>query len=283
MMLLQVVLYWHSAASGISLCPEDLPTATSRSRMSGGGRASLRRVWHQDSWWGRKLGPQVGTKAFGRCYRLRGVCLCLSGGNKFKHGTYNQIERLANVAATHPDAAFAAFVFGLHHRCGTFLQRTMPTVGDNLQPLQDAICTRLLPALTKHEVGDLEMEMVALPARHGGLSFDNPVEDSPRKHAASLESTAHLSAQITPGGSELLESIWLDQATKSAVRIRHRTVLEATATAIQDHLPQPQQRAMSLAHEKGGSSTLTTVPMAEHGFSFDAKADYDDHIRLSYC
>ena len=109
----------------------------------------------------------------------------------------------------------------------------------------------VLPALTKHEVRDLEMEMVVLPARHGGLSFDNYVEDSPRKHAVSLECTAHLTAQIATGGSELFESVRLDQATKSAVQTRHCAALEAKAADMQDCLPRPQQRAVSLAREKG--------------------------------
>ena len=52
---------------------------------------------------------------------------------------------------------------------------------------------------------------------------------------------------------------------------------------LQRRLPEPQQRAMALAREKGGSSTLNTIPVAEHGFFFDAKADFHDHINLRYC
>ena len=40
---------------------------------------------------------------------------------------------------------------------------------------------------------------------------------------------------------------------------------------------------MSLAREKGGSSTLTTMPIAGHGFYFHVKSDFHDHIRLRYC
>ena len=39
---------------------------------------------------------------------------------------------------------------------------------------------------------------------------------------------------------------------------------------------------MAQAHEKGGSSTLTTIPVAEHGFYFDVKVDSHDHIHLRY-
>ena len=39
---------------------------------------------------------------------------------------------------------------------------------------------------------------------------------------------------------------------------------------------------MAQAREKGGSSTLTTIPVAEHGFFFDVKADFHDHVHLRY-
>ena len=40
---------------------------------------------------------------------------------------------------------------------------------------------------------------------------------------------------------------------------------------------------MALAREKGASNTLTTIPVAEHGFCFDVKSDFHDHVRMRYC
>ena len=40
---------------------------------------------------------------------------------------------------------------------------------------------------------------------------------------------------------------------------------------------------MELAREKGGSSTLTTIPISEHGFFFEVKSDFHDHVHLRYC
>ena len=39
---------------------------------------------------------------------------------------------------------------------------------------------------------------------------------------------------------------------------------------------------MDVAQEKQASSTLTTIPVAEHGFCFEVKADFHDHIRPRY-
>ena len=52
---------------------------------------------------------------------------------------------------------------------------------------------------------------------------------------------------------------------------------------MQRRLPEAQQRAMALARERGGSSVLNIIPVAEHGFFFNAKADFHDHIHLRYC
>lgn len=43
-----------------------------------------------------------------------------------------------------------------------------------------------------------------------------------------------------------------------------------------------QQRAMQCARLKGASSTLTTLPVAEHGLHFQSKRDFRDHILLRY-
>ena len=96
-----------------------------------------------------------------------------------------EVDRLSDVAATHPHAAYAGYVFGLRHRW-TFLQRTMPTAGECMQPLKEAIDNKLIPALTKHQLNDAEIDLVHLPARPGGMSFDDPVNDSALKHAASI-------------------------------------------------------------------------------------------------
>ena len=158
----------------------------------------------------------------------------------------------------------------------------MPTAGDHLQPLKDVIDNKLLPTLVKHELNDLELELMRLPAQFGGMSLDDPVADSGRKHADSIECTANLTQQIMENGADLMQSIELDCKRKAAVRQRHEASLKEKADDLQRRLPEAQQCAMAQAREKGGSSTLTTIPVAEHGFFFDAKADFIDHVHLRY-
>ena len=106
-----------------------------------------------------------------------------------------QVTHLADITTTQPHATYAGFVFGLRH-WWTFIQRTMPTAGDHMQPLKEAIDHKRMPTLVKHELNDMEFELMRLPARSGGMSFDDPVVDSGRKHADTIECTTNLTQQI---------------------------------------------------------------------------------------
>ena len=64
-----------------------------------------------------------------------------------------QLDCLAAIAATQPHAVYATYIFGLQHRW-TFLQHTMPTASEHMQPLKDAIRGKLIPMLIKQELND---------------------------------------------------------------------------------------------------------------------------------
>ena len=113
--------------------------------------------------------------------------------------------------------------------------------------------------------------------------FDDPVADSSRKHDDSLKCTAMLTNLLLNNESELPETADFDHEARIEVKRNHRAMLISKADEIQSNLPEPQRRAMILAREKGGSSTLTTIPIAEHGFFFEVKSDFHDHIHLRYC
>ena len=193
-----------------------------------------------------------------------------------------QVERLSDVAATQPHAAYAAFVYGLRHRW-TFVQRTMPTAQEHMEPLHAAIRQRLVPALIHHQPSDLEMELLTLPASLGGMSFDDPIAELPRKNADSIKCTARLTRLICDGEQHLPPSAIPGSTEKAEIRKRHQEQAFAAAEAIQERLPQPQRLAMEVARLKGASSILTTLPIAEHGFYFECKSDFFDMVHLRYC
>jgi hypothetical protein len=54
----------------------------------------------------------------------------------------------------------------------------MPGIEPQLQPLENVIRERFLPALFRREVRALEREIFGLPARMGGMGIFNPTEES---------------------------------------------------------------------------------------------------------
>ncbi len=60
----------------------------------------------------------------------------------------DQLIKLVDIANTQPHATYSAFVRGLVHKF-TFLSRTCPGIQHMLQPLEDTIKSRVIPAWCK--------------------------------------------------------------------------------------------------------------------------------------
>ncbi len=75
--------------------------------------------------------------------------------------------------------------------------RTVPEIQHELQPLENIIRLKLLPALTgRPPPNDSERELFALPARLGGLGLANPTVQSSREFVASVKITDPLKNAI---------------------------------------------------------------------------------------
>ena len=150
-----------------------------------------------------------------------------------------QVNWLTEIAQTDPHAAYAAFAFRLRHRWN-FIQRTILTSSEHMEPLRDATRNCLIPTLTKHEFNDMEMELVSLPARYGGMTFDDPVADSSRKHDDSLKCTAMFTNLLLNNESELPETADFDHEATIKVKRNCRAMLISKPDEIQSNLPEPQ-------------------------------------------
>ena len=74
--------------------------------------------------------------------------------------------------------------------------RTVPGIDSLFQPLEDEIRHHFLPALTGREAPDTERELIALPARQGGLGIPIPTRAASRQFMGSMEITAPLAGLI---------------------------------------------------------------------------------------
>ena len=87
-----------------------------------------------------------------------------------------QLERLAVIASSQPQAAFSAITSGLKHKW-SFLCRTMSNAAQSFGPLESAIRDKLIPAITGRTSdlrGGPRCACPALPLRGGLVSLTRP-------------------------------------------------------------------------------------------------------------
>ena len=80
------------------------------------------------------------------------------------------VDVLSKIAVSQPHAAHSVFVHRLQAKWG-FLMRTVPNLSEQMQPLEDAIRMRLIPAILGKEVSALERSLLSLPAKFAGLGI----------------------------------------------------------------------------------------------------------------
>ena len=113
------------------------------------------------------LGSSIGTQAFIKSYVQQKVTTWVE-----------ELERLSSIAITQPHATFAAVIHGLTSRW-MYLPRTTPNIYVLIKPLEETIIKVFLPNLTgQNPFNDIERDLLALPARLGGLGIFDPCKKS---------------------------------------------------------------------------------------------------------
>ena len=193
-----------------------------------------------------------------------------------------ELELLSSIATSQPHAAYAAFTHGLMSKW-SYLSRTTPNINSSLQPLETTIRTKLIPALTgRAPPNDTERELLALPARLGGLALANPVKLAEIGFYASSKITAPLSQEIMSQTLRYPDTIIDRQIKEKTVTHQERRQLSNwLAQSSHESLTPSLKRSMDLAQEKGASSWLTSLPIKEFGFSLH-KGAFRDALALRY-
>ena len=82
-----------------------------------------------------------------------------------------QIEKLSSFAQSQPHAAHSAFTHGIVGRW-TYTARTNDNLSEVIEPLENVIKSKLIPALTGRSAPlNVERNMLALPPKLGGLGI----------------------------------------------------------------------------------------------------------------
>ena len=103
-----------------------------------------------------------------------------------------EIEKLSEIADSQPHAAFGAITHGVSSKW-TYLSRTTPDISHQLDPIEHAIRTTLLPKLTGQDApNEIDRCLFSLPARLGGLNIGNPSSFANEQFSASEQVTKPL-------------------------------------------------------------------------------------------
>ena len=193
----------------------------------------------------------------------------------------DEVEKLAAVAGSQPQAAYAAFVHGTKHKWN-YLCRTTPNCSHLLQPLEDAIHRKLIPAISgRPSCSQVERGLLALPAKLGGLSLSNPTTAAQSEFEASKKITASLVQSIIQQRTSFENDP--TQANPSVNVVKKRKVEEQKRNheEIRNELEPSSQRLIDCASEPGASAWLTALPLEEHGFCL-SKGSFRDSLCLRY-
>lgn len=193
-----------------------------------------------------------------------------------------ELETLSTIAISQPHAAYAAITHGLASKW-TYLSRTTPNVSENLAELENIIQTKLLPALTgRSPPNEAERGLLALPCRLGGIGLSNPAARSPMEYQASERIAGPLKTLIQEGSPTVPFEAWEEQHNaKALTHSLRRSHEKEVADLLKPSLPDALKRSMDLAQEKGASSWLTAIPIAEFGFTLH-KCAFRDALCLRY-
>ncbi len=192
------------------------------------------------------------------------------------------MKRLSSIAISQPHAAFAALTHGLSSRW-TYLARTTPNIKDLIKPLEETIRTIFIPNLTSQNApNDKERQLLALPARLGGLGISNPSERSTLHYSTCETIAGPLVSLILDQSDEIGPEVKRDQVRmKSNAQKFRRQIEERTASDLKETLPTNLQKSLTICSEKGTSSWLSALPITEHGFALH-KGAFRDALCLRY-
>ena len=164
-----------------------------------------------------------------------------------------------------------------------YLTRTVPNIGNLLQPLEEVIRRKFLPSLTgQNAFNDVTRDLLALPIRLGGLGIANLSSESSVQYATSKLITAPLTALIVEQAHSLPNTTNGEQVRIRKESAKNKKLRQAqSATELKDQLPDNMQKVMILSTEKGSSNWLSTLPIAEQGFVLH-KGAFRDALCLRY-
>ena len=230
----------------------------------------------------RGTGVQVTTE--GRKY-LGGFVGTTDGKEKYVGELVNtwvdQLQTLAMIAKSEPQAAYTAFTSGFRHKI-TYFIRTIPDLQDVLKPLDKVIDSKLIPAITEgHYCSSRDRRLLSLPVRLGGLGIPIFSELCVREYAVSRETTKQLRIKIQAQQHNYNIDTVKQKEVEAKLKKERATYEKKELEKIRKQMSKEELRANDISQMKGGSSWLTTLPLQDEEYTLN-KREFFDAIALRY-
>ena len=162
------------------------------------------------------------------------------------------IDKLADIAKTNPQNAYACYTKGLQSRL-TFLSRTTPNMKDALVETEKAVRHNLLPKMLRVDSFDDDTRtLLSLPLKLAGLDIGQP-EDQVASYNWSQKVSTCLETPETAADEQR------KQTQLSKKEKQHH--IENKRHALLNRFPEEKKYAVLLASEKGASNWLNVVPL----------------------
>ena len=218
----------------------------------------------------KQLGAAIGKPEFKKDFVSKLV-------EKWVH----QIKVLSDLAKFEPHAAYTAFTSCIRHRY-TFYMRTIPNIESLLQPLEDAINSLLIPALTegRHHTAD-ERALLSLPPRLGGMGIINPTRICQQEFEFSMMATNQLATAIKERTDLPTEFNSECRTRRSEIRTHRREGQQQSLDDLRSRMTPSQIRTNDMNCEIGASNWLTALPIEKSGFHL-TKREFWDSVLMRY-
>ena len=199
----------------------------------------------------RHLGAALGSVSFKESCVSEKVKQC-----------FKELEQLTKIVTSQPQSAYSAYVNGYKHKF-TYFVRTVPDIAIQLQPIENLIHTKLLPAILNSDISSLDRSLFTLPTKYGGLGTPNIVEDTDFEYEMSKTLSAPLAALIVIQSQNRLREEPTSMELKNGIIRQRETRLKQQVETIDEKRPPEMIKTITQARDKGSSNWLNVLPLEE--------------------
>jgi len=163
----------------------------------------------------------------------------------------------------------------------TYFLRTIPNMGEFLQPLDEAIGNKLLPAiLGTSNISVLDRALYSILIRCGGHGIPNFEEKADHDYHTSVQITAPLAAIMITQGNTLPNPDEV-KTTRAEIHKQNSDIEKQHEEVVIGTMNETTKKAVEQAKEKGASNWLSTLPLEDQGFTLN-KGEFRDAIAIRY-